>query len=76
LRRSQAENDRLAAWRDTCDFGPTARLMPTENLHVTLYFLGDVSPAAIAELRSAAAALPFTAGISNFASPRSGRAAS
>ena len=56
------KREAVGNWRDTCAFGPTARLVPADNLHVTLYFLGDVAPGAIADLRSAVAALPFNTG--------------
>jgi len=52
----------VASWRDTCDFGPAARLVPADNFHVTLYFLGEIAPEAIDGLRSAAAAVPFGIG--------------
>ena len=52
----------VVSWRDTCDFGPAARLVPAHKFHVTLYFLGEVGPEAIEGLQSAATAVPFAAG--------------
>ncbi|HEY9028957.1 MAG TPA: RNA 2',3'-cyclic phosphodiesterase [Burkholderiaceae bacterium] len=56
------KREAVVGWRDTCDFGPAARLVPADNLHVTLYFLGEVAPDAIEGLQSAATAVPFAAG--------------
>ncbi len=58
---SDAERDTLCAWAQACHAASGGRLVPRENLHVTVAFLGDVERSRLAELgpiaeRSTAAA--------------------
>jgi 2'-5' RNA ligase len=52
--------DELAGWRDAWRWPAAAAPVPTEKLHMTLHFLGDVPLARIGALGDALA-LPFSA---------------
>jgi 2'-5' RNA ligase len=52
---NEAERDVLHAWAQACHAAAGGRMVPRENLHVTLAFLGEVEPARLPQLGAIAA---------------------